>query len=230
MRLGCKLPPLSFSILPFPTSAPQQQTEASTSQQRPGSEPSWSLDWDGAVSSSSGPLKRPHKIPEHPPWFSLPAPGNGRCLPCPRGNKASPSAKARTRQGGFIYSSLMLVSVPKVKSCWLTVFPAWVFPARPVFHPPHPGPPPPRPQAPPPCPLPGHRKTDSGALRSFLSRKLAPTGSGLSPGHPLVRVRTAADYTPVSLTGQSRATLLPGPARQLHLHRDALRHSVPLPL
>ena len=60
---------------------------------------------------SSSPLKRPHKIPEHLPWFSLPAPGDGCCLPCLRGDKASLSTKARTGQGGFIYSSLMLVSL-----------------------------------------------------------------------------------------------------------------------
>ena len=111
MCLGCKLPPLFFSILPFYASAPQQQTEARTSQQRPGSEPLWSLDQDGALGLSSGPLKRPHKIPEHLPWFSLPAPNDGRCLPCPHGDKASLSVKARTGQGGFIYSSLMLVSL-----------------------------------------------------------------------------------------------------------------------
>lgn len=149
----------------------------------------------------------------------------------PTRRQGQPLRKGSDRTG-WVYLLLADAgfSVPKVKSCWLTVFPAWVFPALPVFHPPHPGPPPPWPQAPPPGPLPGHRKTDSGALRFFLSRKLAPTGSGLSPGHPLGRVRTAADYTPVSLMGHSRATLLPGPARQLHLQRDALRHSVPLPL
>ena len=111
MCLGCKLPPLFFSILPFPAGPPQQQTEARTSQQKPGSEPLWSLDQDRAMGLSSSPLKRPHKIPEHPPWFSYPAPCDGRCLPCPRGDKASLSAKALTGQGGFIYSSLMLVSL-----------------------------------------------------------------------------------------------------------------------
>lgn len=111
MCLGCKLPPLVFSILPFPAGPPQQQTEARASQQKPGSEPLWSLDQDRAMGLSSSPLKRPHKIPGHPPWFSYPAPGDGRCLPCPRRDKASLSAKALTGQGGFIYSSLMLVSL-----------------------------------------------------------------------------------------------------------------------
>lgn len=59
-------------------------------------------------------------------------------------------------------------------------------------------------------------------LRFFLSRKLAPTGSWLSPGHPLVPVRTATDYTSVSFTEHSRATVLPGPARQLNPQRYAL--------
>lgn len=143
----------------------------------------------------------------------------------PTRRQGQPLRKGSDRTG-WVYLLLADAgfSVPKVKSCWLTVFPAWVFPARPIFHPPHPGPPPPWPQVLPPCPLPGHRKSDSGALGFFLSRKLAPTGSSLSPGHPLVWVRTAADYTPVSLTGHSRATLLPGPARQLALQRDALCH------
>ena len=85
----------------------------------------------------------------------------------PTRRQGQPLRKGSDRTG-WVYLLLTDAgfSVPKVKSCWLTVFPAWVFPARPVFHPPHPGPSPPRPQAPPPGPLPAHRKTDSGALRS----------------------------------------------------------------
>lgn len=46
-------------------------------------------------------------------------------------------------------------------------------------------------------------------------------GSWLRPGHPLAPVWMAADYTLVSFTEHSRATVLPVPARQLDLQRNA---------
>lgn len=116
--------------------------------ERPSSEPSWSLDQDGAVGLPFGTLKRPPRAsvasalvpPPHTPHH---------CLPCLVGDKAGLSARAQSGQGWFIYSLPTDVgfSVPEVQPCWLTVFPARVVPVprwvgmssrRPTLDPLHP--------------------------------------------------------------------------------------------